>query len=139
MLATICTSVSAGFDRLVVDGRRQIPPGTRRVARSRGTGRSRWSRARCRGRRYACRASLRCERLLLRQAAALRLLGGDLVGLAEVDAAGERVLAVDHDDLAMIAMVDAGEALVERVQRIERAERDAGFAQALEKFLVGRQ
>ena len=57
-----------------------------------------------------------------------RLLRGDAIGLAEIHAAREGELAVHHHDLAMIALVDAGESLIERIQRIEGAQRDAGAA-----------
>ena len=73
------------------------------------------------------------QRLLLRQSAAPRLFRGDAIRLAEIHAAGERVLAIHHDDLAMIALVDAREALIERIQRIEGAQRDAGVFEAREK------
>src|SRR5688500_12591935 len=69
----------------------------------------------------------RIERLLLREAATTRLLRCNLIGATEVDSAREREVAVDHDDLAMVSLIHAGEAIVERVQRIEDAKRDAGL------------
>ena len=53
------------------------------------------------------------------------------IGAADVDAAGEGDAAVDHQDLAMVAVVD----LVDALHRVELADGDAGLAQLVEVCL----
>ena len=59
--------------------------------------------------------------------------------MAEVHAAGESVLAIRHEDLAVIALVEAGEAVIEGIERVEGAQRDATLFEPVEKCRLGGQ
>jgi hypothetical protein len=74
------------------------------------------------------------QRNLLRQAAAPSLSRCDAIGVAEIHTARERGGPVDHHDLAVIALVESGEAVIERIQRVECAQGDAGLAQGGEEL-----
>ena len=135
VLATICTSV---LPRLHGCARRtggDTSPAHSRLAPGRAKQALELPRSRAAQWRCACRAIPGRSDFCFERPRAPRLLGSDAIGLAEIDAAGEGELAIDHHDLAMVALVDAGETLIERIQRIECAQRDAGVAKRVEKFL----
>src|SRR5204863_9497239 len=56
---------------------------------------------------------------------------------AEIDAARDSERTIHHHDLAMVALVDAGETLIERVQRIECTQRNTGGPKSVQKLHVG--
>ena len=105
VLATICTSVSPAFDRIA----REMPAAPRPCTpRSCHVSRNRLSSClaavpRMRDMRVA---PAFVQGVLLRQPAPAHLARRDAIGVAEVHAAGEREFAVDHDDLAVIALIE---------------------------------